>query len=1014
MIDSHANTIVDPTINADAMRRWSIASGLKNREQTVQALEELLPLGIPADLLAILWKQLPPALVELKDSDAGLSQFVRYLSRSRSPQSVVMLFDRDRSSLPMLLTAMAVGPTISETLIVDPEAFELLRITDGQPVLRQALLDDVRTEVVAAREDSQVSRTLRRFRQRETLRIAFGQFFRQVAACDTFHQLSYLAEAILQSAFERAYREVSAKFGDPMHPNGSTARCCVIAMGQLGALQQGYDSTLQLLILAETGGRTNAQRIIANTDFFDRLSNCFLAYLTTPLTQEAIYRLQIVKPSQLKSESTVVEFTAAFHHYDLRGRTWERQSFVQAQPIAGDLSLGETFLEQLQPWIYRRFLSDADIAGLGANQRKLQRKLSIESRHPSNTTDGCRASEDIEQMVLFLQLLHGHEFPSIRVGNTALALDRLLEKHLIRESEYTQLQSAYFELRRNEAWRFLQETSLVHHSTADERRHIGEVIDATKTTIGLRLDESFPESQATAPETDLVLDPHPNLDWLERVLTKHHFTDPVLAYKHLTQLSEENVSVLSTRRCRYFLSKIAPKLLDAIAQSPDPDQTLSSLASMTESLGGKGILWELLASSPATMQLIVRICACSSYLVSLLTRSPGMIDELMDSLLVDRLPRRDELESSLFELCRSADDIDRVLHEFKNSMHLRVGVRDVLGKESIVDTHRALSDIAEVSLCRIISDEYAALEKQFGSPVQSSLDFSPIEYAVLALGKLGGQEPNYHSDLSLVLLFDHDGTTQQKKGSRSSGTTTARHFFEQLAQRLMRRTNHVGSHTRLFELDVRFGPLGKSGVLAMQLEQFLAYFHTGQASIAERQSLCKARPIAGSLAFPKLAIKSINELLSQTPFSETDRDSILAFRREMQISAKIQNLKRGEGGTVDVECLVQLLQLTHAHTNPEILVPGTLEAIGMLERAEILVSDDAQQIYKGYFFLREIEAGLRLMNTSARHDLPENPAELNRLAVLLGGNSGQELRDHVNKVRAIHLAIFDRYTQTSI
>jgi len=386
-----------------------------------------------------------------------------------------------------------------------------------------------------------------------------------------------------------------------------------------------------------------------------------------------------------------------------------------------------------------------------------------------------------------------------------------------------------------------------------------------------------------------------------------------------------------------------------------------------------------------------------------------MIDELMDSLLVDRLPRRDELELTLAELCRGTEDIDQVLHEFKNSMHLRVGVRDILGKESIVDTHRALSDIAEVCIARLIDDEYRSLVSQYGLPLSSTSNPTNACYSIVALGKLGGQEPNYHSDLSFVLLFDKDGVTQHKSGSRATGTTV-RHFFEQLAQRVMRRTNRISNYPRLYELDARFGPLGKSGVLAMQLDQFIAYFQNGEGSAIERQSLCKARPIAGIPAFSKQAVQAIAELIRKIPLSEEDRAAILAFRAEVQSSASVHNLKRGEGGTFDIECLVQLMQLTHARAHPEILVPGTLDAISMLGRFEILTADDARQLSQGYHFLREIEAGLRLMNMTARHDLPETTGELNRLAVLLGWKSGHELREKTDEVRASHRAIFNRYT----
>ncbi len=139
------------------------------------------------------------------------------------------------------------------------------------------------------------------------------------------------------------------------------------------------------------------------------------------------------------------------------------------------------------------------------------------------------------------------------------------------------------------------------------------------------------------------------------------------------ELSEEQIRFLSTRRCRHFLAAIAPHLLQAIANTPDPDQTLVNLSKVSDSLGGKGVLWELFSFNPASLHLYVELCASSPYLSGILTSNPGMIDELMDSLVLDKLPTQDTLENNLRELCRGAEDIEPILHSFKNAQQLRVG-----------------------------------------------------------------------------------------------------------------------------------------------------------------------------------------------------------------------------------------------------------------------------------------------------------------------------------------------------
>lgn len=999
---------LDPTHGETALRSWMQQGSLVDSVAVLGSLEQVRQLGIPADLQSLLWEWLPPLLRETVSPDESFQLFTRFLSRTLSPQSLLALFERDRLTLSQLIAALSIGPKVAESLIEDPETFELLRITDGCPSQRQALIDEIKTEVSTARDERQVSRSLHRFHQREMARIAYGCFRRRVPIEETCRQLSHVAEAILQSAYDFAHRHVAERIGEPRLFQGQPARGSLIALERLGGAQLGFESTLDAILIAETQGQTSSARLVSNADFFERLSRILLEVLSGASLGLPGYHLRLLKPPLMKSSPLVLDSHLAFQHYDLRGRTWERMTFVRARPVAGDWGLGDDFIERLQPWVFRRYLSEADIAGLSACQRKLQRRLAFEAYHRSGAADDRQAADDIEQTVLFLQLLHGHQYPSIRVANTFEAMGRLHAEHLLRDSEQQLLAENYAICRQAEAQRCLRGTSATRPPTAEERRELAESIEVSRRIISARLEESFPESHAVPEETDLILDPQPSDGWIQRLLSQHRFKKPRLAYEHLMKMAEEEIAILSTRRCRYFLSLIAPHLLQLIGQTPAPDQTLDNLASMSVSLGGKGVLWELLHSNPATMHLIVRLCACGQYLVRLITQSPGMIDELMDSLILDRLPRLDELETMLTELCRQSDDTERVVHEFKQAMHLRVGVRDILGKDSVLDTHRALSNIAEACLLQIIHDEYAQLVERYGLPSRD--DGRTVAFAVLGLGKLGGQEPNYHSDLSVIVLFEQDGVTRNEKSRSESASTTCRHFFEQLAQRLMRRCNRPNSrHGRLYELDVRFGPLGKSGVLAMELEPFLRYFDEPNSSTIERLSLCKARPIAGRPGFSSHVMQAIGGLIQRFAFTDKDREALLNYRDATNSTASIQNIKRSEGGTVDVECLVQSLQLKHASAIPEILVPGTLEAIRALEKYRVLASDQADGLYYGYLFLREVESGLRLMNTTARHELPTDPLSLDLLAFLIGWESGEALRQRVQEVRLFHCQLFEHF-----
>jgi glutamate-ammonia-ligase adenylyltransferase len=394
--------------------------------------------------------------------------------------------------------------------------------------------------------------------------------------------------------------------------------------------------------------------------------------------------------------------------------------------------------------------------------------------------------------------------------------------------------------------------------------------------------------------------------------------------------------------------------------------------------------------SPPTLKLYIYLCATSTYLSGILTSNPGMIDELMDSLLLDKLPSLQWMDETLTELCRGAEDIDPILHSFKNSLHLRVGVRDILGKEDVRNTHRALSDVAEVCLKQISQREYARLMQRYGEPTITGgpQDGGPCPMIILALGKLGGREPNYHSDLDVVFLFEADGKTRHRRPDKA---TSNQHFFSQLGQRIIKVVTQMGPQGRLYEVDPRLRPTGKSGSLAVSLDELKRYFETGQGQLWERQALCKARVVYGPPEARETTMQVVREIITGVPWQPSFAEEIRHMRHRLEETASPKNLKRGRGGTVDIEFAVQMLQLKHAAQSPEVLLPGTLDALDALHTAGHLDDDDFAFFTKSYRFLRNVEARLRLMNTTARHDMPADPAELARLAFLLEFDSPEQL-----------------------
>jgi len=994
--------------------------------------------GVTLDLLANICDQLATQLPRLSDPDMALNNLDRFIESARNPLSLAALFERDPEALPILLQIFSTSQYLSDLLVTDKESYDLLRLTEGQPVPRDVLTQELMSEIDEAADEAFALTALRRHKRRETLRIGYGDIIRQLPLATTARQISYLADAIVAGAVAFARRTLVAKRGEPRTPAGKTARFTVLALGKLGGEELNYSSDIDLVFLYEADGQTAGPRGQANVEFFERLARETLKLLSQPTEYGTAYRVDMRLRPEGANGPLVMSREAALHYYDTVGRTWERQAFVKARPIAGDVDLGREILAELEPWVYRRYLSRADISGIKALKRRIEHRVQLEGADDRNVKTGRGGIRDIEFAIQFLQLLNGAELPAVRQANTLDALAQLEATGCVTSQERAILEENYVFLRTIEhrlQILFDLQTHVMPAAPEEQRKlaiRMGYVAQGsesalqvftrdytTKTELNRKilnhlLHNAFGDDEQVEPEVDLVLDPDPPPAQIHHVLNRYPFRNVNQAYKNLMELADERIRFLSTRRCRHFLAAIAPRLLQALAATPDPDAALINLSRVSDSLGGKGVLWELFSFNPPSLKLYVDLCALSSFLSDMLTSSPGMIDELMDSLVLDKLPTREWLAGQLNELCRAAEDLHPILNSFKTAQQLRVGIRDILGKQDIAATTDTLSAIAETCLRQITTPEYNKLTAKFGQPriPDGPRTGEVCEFAILALGKFGGRELNYHSDLDLIFLFEADGATAPTRPTRkSTEITTNQHFFDELGQRIIKYVNQLTPYGRLYEIDSRLRPTGKSGPLATSLAEFEKYYATGVGQLWERQTLCRARVVYGNPTFAAATISAAGRAMFAQPWKPEDMTALRVMRKRLEDTAGHRNIKRGRGGIVDIEFIVQMLQLRHGEKFPEIREPNTLSAIKVLGDAGCLSAGDAQFLGKSYRFLRMVEAKLRLMHSTARDDLPEEGLDLDKLARLTGFADRAEFLSACESYTAETRRVWDRLSQ---
>ncbi|MGE5048685.1 MAG: bifunctional [glutamate--ammonia ligase]-adenylyl-L-tyrosine phosphorylase/[glutamate--ammonia-ligase] adenylyltransferase, partial [Deltaproteobacteria bacterium] len=443
------------------------------------------------------------------------------------------------------------------------------------------------------------------------------------------------------------------------------------------------------------------------------------------------------------------------------------------------------------------------------------------------------------------------------------------------------------------------------------------------------------------------------------------------------EASAEELARLARKRGTPFHDPqpLGPALITELAAAPDPDQALRHLADLFGTLADPSATTRLLGQSPRTTRLLLSLFGSSDYLSRQLLRHPELIDQLVlrgaAALVRDKPDLQAELHARLRGL--PPDDVEAALTElrrFHNEEVLRVGLHDVAGALDIEQVSRQLSDLADLCVEACLSLAVSEIEKRYGR--------RDATMVVIALGKLGGRELGYHSDLDLLFLYSSPG---EHAGNHE--------YYARTAQKLI---SHLTLSLRegiLYRIDTRLRPSGSAGPLVISFDA-LATYHAREARLWERQALLRARPVAGDEA---LFARAFTQVLEPSLYRPMDRAAaakeVLAMRDRMEReiageSSRRYHSKLGRGGVVDVEFAVQFLQLVHGAALPEVRSASTPQALTALLEAGLLAPMDHAPLLRGYRYLRRLESRLRIVRDRSVDRLPESGPELLRLARRMG------------------------------
>ncbi|MEN0110063.1 MAG: DUF294 nucleotidyltransferase-like domain-containing protein, partial [Planctomycetota bacterium] len=413
------------------------------------AWDRIAAAGVSPDAVATLHAQCDRIASTLADADLALSGLDACVAASDDAAACVARLVEQPDRLAALLTLLASSRAVADQLAEEPHWFDAVH-RDDRPPSRDTLVDELLAELAGVTDPAVAADTLRRAKRRETTRIAYADVVRGASVAAVSGQVSALADAVLEAAVAFTRRRLDERFGVPLRRDGERARFCVLALGKLGGAELNYSSDIDLVFLYDEDGHTDHPRTTTNREYFDRLAQETLRLVGPASTGGAGYRVDLrLRPDG--SRAPICQPLASMvAYYDTRGRTWERQAFIKARAAAGDHDLGDELLATLRPWVYRTYLSLADIAGIKALKRRIEHRSEREGADDRNVKTGRGGLRDVEFVIQFLQLLNGGALPEVRTGNTLEAIERLQRAGCLTPAERGRLEEGYHFLRRVE------------------------------------------------------------------------------------------------------------------------------------------------------------------------------------------------------------------------------------------------------------------------------------------------------------------------------------------------------------------------------------------------------------------------------------------------------------------------------------------------------------------------------------------------------------------------------------
>lgn len=826
---------------------------------------------------------------------------------------------------------------------------------------------------------------LRRYKYRELARIVY----RDIVGAGPFEsimaELSSLSSAVLEAALRFFLRELGIDGGE---------KFVVMGMGKLGGRELNLSSDIDLVYYYDG---------VDDSQPYFKLAEMITKSLSA-LTQDGfLYRVDIgLRPGGSRSP-IAMSLDSALEHYFYWGDTWERAALIKARPVAGNLSLGERFITDIEPFVYKRHLDFASIEDLKDMKAKL------DGLHKKRDVKlGKGGIREVEFFVQALQLVNGGALAELRNSKTLATLESLKRFGIITEEVSRSLRESYLFLRRVEHNIQLIDEIQTHKLPQDSQsltrlakmcgfETAGEfesVFSSHTSAISTSYNELFHEPSRIIEEdvrefwhlADFLAEGDVPEEQALESLANLGFQNPEGAMELIYVLLDSKKGGL-TQKGRSLAKKVIPAFLRRVIGSRDPDLVLINLERFISRVGLRTSIYSMLSENPDIVSLLARLFSSSGYLSNFLINHPEYLDVIVLSGVRSEHSSKEELLGVLEAAVEMEEDYDQKLNAIrrvKNVETLKLCLRD-LNREvdpAYVGSYLTMLADAIVSMGLVVAGEGMGMSRRQAERM-----------LVLAQGKLGGEEMGYNSDLDLVFVYDEKDHME----------------FSKLCQRLISVLSLNTSVSFAYKIDTRLRPSGQAGALVSSYDAYKRY-HEEKARLWERQALIKARPIAGSEELGERVMETIEHCVYEQPLEDDFHKEIdrLRMRMERELARETEkklNLKTGRGGLVDIEFVVQMLQLRHGSAHPSVRTQNTLAALEAIKDCDLIDGGSYRVLKEGLYFLKSLENRLRLLHDRARDDLSYR--DFSDLAIELGmeegGNGGGERGGGGERLREMYL-----------